>query len=193
MRARIIFRTLITIRAVANLWGAVHDTNLIDRDEKIPVLNFHGDADKIVPCDYNYPFTELDTSITSNIVSKMYGSQCIHERLLNQGIHSELVIFPRAGHEPQYEAGNYSRIMDTIITHTTDFYLRALFNFPAIAGPVMLSVNSALSAYSVPDQKDVACYWNVTGGKIIPGTAEKPGQDCLAGRRQREYFPATGP
>lgn len=72
----------------------MHDTNLIDREENIPVLNFHGDADKIVPCDYNYPFTELDTSLTSNIVSKMYGSQCIHERLTNQGIHSELVMFP---------------------------------------------------------------------------------------------------
>lgn len=161
-----------TIKAVANLWGAVHDTNLIDREENIPVLNFHGDADKIVPCDYNYPFTELDTSITSNIVSKMYGSKCIHERLINQGIHSELVIFPRAGHEPQYEAGNYSRIMDTIISHTTDFYLRALFNFPGIVGPVKLTASSALPAYSVPGQKDVSYYWNVTGGKIIPSAAK---------------------
>jgi acetyl esterase/lipase len=158
-----------TIRAVANLWGAVNDTNMIDREENIPVLSFHGDADKIVPCDYNYPFTDLDTSLTSNIVSKMYGSQCLNKRLMNLGIHSELVIFPGAGHEPQTEAGNYSWVMDTIITRTTDFYLKALFNFPEIKGPGRVVAQALLPSYSVPDQKDVSCYWEVRGGKIIPG------------------------
>jgi len=166
------FQSTYTIKAVANLWGAVHDTNLIDREENIPVLSFHGNADKIVPCGVNYPFTDLDTSITSNIVSKMYGSQCIHERLMSQGIHSELVIFPGAGHEPQTEAGNYTMVMDTIIARTTDFYLKALFNFPAIAGPAKLNANAALPSYSVTDQQDVSYYWNVTGGKIIPGRAK---------------------
>ena len=166
------FQDRYTIRAVANLWGAVHDTNIIDRDEKIPVLSFHGDADKIVPCGYNYPFTDLDTSVTSNIVSKMYGSLCINERLKHQGIQSELVIFPGCGHEPQCEAGNYSRVMDTITTRITDFYLKALFNFPVIAGPGKLIVNSPVPEYSVPDQKDVSCYWKVTGGKIIPGATK---------------------
>lgn len=161
-----------TIRAVANLWGAVHDTNLIDREEKIPVMSFHGDADKIIPFDYNFPFSDLDTSVTSNIVSKMFGSQYIHKRLMNQGIHSELVIFPGAGHEPQTEAGNYSRVMDTIITRTTDFYLKALFNFPEIKGPGRVVAKALLPSYSVPDQKDVSCYWQVKGGKIIPGTVK---------------------
>jgi acetyl esterase/lipase len=166
------YQNTYTIRAVANLWGAVHDTNLIDREEKIPVLSFHGDADKIVPCGYYYPFSDLDTSVTSNIVSKMYGSQCIHERLKSQGIHSELVIFPGAGHEPQYEAGSYTRVMDTIITRITDFYSRALFNFPAISGPGQIYINSSLPSYSVSHQKDVSCYWKVTGGKVIPGAAK---------------------
>jgi pimeloyl-ACP methyl ester carboxylesterase len=163
------FQNTYTIRAVANLWGAVHDTSLIDREENIPVMSFHGDADKIVPCGNYYPFSDLDTSLTSNIVSKMYGSQCIHERLMDLGIHSELVIFPGAGHEPQTEAGNYSRVMDTIITRTTDFYLRALFNFPEIKGPGRVVAQALLPSYSVPDQKDVSCYWEVKGGKIIPG------------------------
>jgi pimeloyl-ACP methyl ester carboxylesterase len=166
------FKNTYTIRAVANLWGAVHDTNLIDRDENIPVMSFHGDADKIVPCAYNYPFTDLDTSITSNIVSKMYGSRCIDERLKGEGIQSELVIFPGAGHEPQSEPGNYSMVMDTIIARTTDFFLRALFNFPAISGPAKLNAVTAVPLYSVPEQGDVSYYWKVTGGKIIPGTVK---------------------
>jgi pimeloyl-ACP methyl ester carboxylesterase len=162
------FQNTYTIRAVLNLWGAVQDTNLIDGDENIPVLNFHGDADKIVPCGHDYPFTDLDTSVTSNIVTKMYGSICIHDRLLSQGIHSELVLFPGAGHEPQTEAGNYSMVMDTITARTTDFYLRALFYFPHIEGPDWVSTRTSLPAYSVRDEQNVSYFWKVTGGKIIP-------------------------
>lgn len=164
------FQSTFTIKAVANLWGAVQDTNLIDREENIPVLNFHGDADKIVPCDYNYPFTDLDTTVTSNIVSKMFGSLRIHKRLINQGIHSELVIFPGAGHEPQYEAGKYSCVIDTIIAHATDFFSRALFNFPAITGSSRMFSAAPLPVYAVPGQKDVTFYWTVNGGKIVPGS-----------------------
>ena len=163
------YRNSYTIKAVANLWGAVHDTNLIDREEHVPVVSFHGDADKIVPCDCNYPFTDLDTLWTRNIICKMYGSRFIHRRLTNLGINSELVILPGAGHEPQYEEGKYAMVMDTIAVRMTGFYNRAMFGFPEIAGPTQVKAKAPLPIYSLPDQKDVRYYWQVNGGKILPG------------------------
>ena len=83
------------IRALVNLWGAVNDTNIIDADEKIPVLSIHGDADKIVPFNYGYPFVDLDTAMTANIVNKLYGSLPIHHRLTHIGAQSRADHFTR--------------------------------------------------------------------------------------------------
>lgn len=166
------YQNTYTIRAVANLWGALNDTNLIDRQERIPVLSFHGDADKIVPCGCNYPFTDLDTAWTSNIVCKLYGSLYIDRRLKNLGIHSELVLFHGAGHEPQFEPNNYSRIMDTIVNRTTDFYHRAMFGFPDITGPGQIKVSSPVPVYNAPSDENLSYYWQVEGGKVLTQTRQ---------------------
>ncbi|MBP6872871.1 MAG: alpha/beta hydrolase [Bacteroidales bacterium] len=158
-----------TIRALLNLWGAVNDTAIIDAGEKIPVLSVHGDADKIVPYGYNYPFLDMDTNVTSNIVSKLYGSQYIHRRLVHLGFESELITLRHAGHEPQYEPGKYREVMDTIISRSTDFYFRALLHFPDIAGPRQVAIGMSPSSYSVPVQEGVSYYWQATGGKVLPG------------------------
>jgi pimeloyl-ACP methyl ester carboxylesterase len=159
-----------TLRAVANLWGAVNDTIIIDSFEKLPVLSFHGDADKIVPLGYDYPFTDLDTNLTSYIVSKLFGSLHIDRRLKNLGIQSDLVIFPGSGHEPQFEPGMYDQIMDTITEKVTDFYFHSLFHFPGITGPDRIAIGTSPSVYSVPWHDEITCYWQVEGGKIIPGS-----------------------
>jgi pimeloyl-ACP methyl ester carboxylesterase len=159
-----------TIRAVANLWGAVNDTNIIDSYEKLPVLSFHGDADKIVPPGYDYPFIDLDTNLTSNIVTKLFGSLYIDRRLKNLGIPSELVLFPGAGHEPQFEPEKYRMIMDTITEKVTDFYFHSLFHFPEITGPLRIAVGTSPSTYIVPHYDEITYYWQVEGGKIIPGS-----------------------
>ena len=46
------------VRAVANMWGAVHDTSIL-ANSRIPVISFHGDADGIVPYSYGYPFKDM--------------------------------------------------------------------------------------------------------------------------------------
>jgi acetyl esterase/lipase len=160
------------IRAVVNLWGAVNDTNIIDPDERIPVLSIHGDADKIVPYGYGYPFTDLDTSLTSNIVSKMFGSQNIDRRLKHLGIHTELVTLSNTGHEPQYEPGKYDMIMDTVRSRATDFYFHSMFNFPELSGPRQIALGMQPPTYTIPPQEEITYYWQVSGGKIIPGSAK---------------------
>ena len=158
------------IRAVVNLWGAVNDTSLIDSYEKIPVLSVHGDADKIVPYNAAYPFLDLDTSLTSNIVSKLYGSKLIHERLTNLGIHSELITLKGSGHEPQSEPGKYRMVMDTILARSTEFYFHSMFGFPEITGPHQIAMGMNPPTYSIPSNTDLRYSWTVTGGKILPGS-----------------------
>lgn len=161
-----------TIRALVNLWGAVNDTAIIDPGEKIPVLSVHGDADKIVPYGYNYPFMDMDTNMTSNIVSKLYGSFYIDQRLKHLGFETGLVTLHGAGHEPQYEPGKYRSLMDTIMARATDFYFRALLRFPDITGPRQVAMGMSPASYSVPAQDDITCYWIADGGKILPGSAK---------------------
>lgn len=161
-----------TIRALVNLWGAVNDTNIIDSYERIPVLSVHGDADKIVPYNYSYPFLDLDTGLTANIVSKLYGSFPIDRRLKDLGIYSELITLHDAGHEPQYEPGRYRMVMDTIQAYATEFYFRALLNFPEVTGPRQIAIGTSPSTYSIPLQNDLSYYWQIKGGKIIPGPAK---------------------
>jgi hypothetical protein len=135
------------------------------------VLSIHGDADLIVPYAYSYPFLDMDTAITSNIVGKLYGSKYIHQRLINLGYESELVTLHNAGHEPQYEPGKYRPVMDTIRTRATDFYFRSLLSFPEVAGPRQIAMGMSPATFSVPGQKDVSCFWQAEGGKILPGSA----------------------
>ena len=125
---------------------------------------------------YGYPFQDMDTSVTSFIVSKLYGSFPIYERLQTLGIRSEFVTLRNAGHEPQYEPGKYETVMNTVLSNATEFYYQSLFGFPEITGPRQIAISTAPPTYSLAPNKDVTCYWQADGGKIIPGgPANSPG------------------
>jgi pimeloyl-ACP methyl ester carboxylesterase len=180
------FQGAYKIRAVANLWGAVNDTSIIDSYENIPVLSIHGDNDRIVPFDYDYPFQDLDTTITSNIVSKLYGSFPIHRRLQHLNKHSELVTLKNAGHEPQFEPGMYQVVMDTVLTRTTNFYFGSMFNFPDVSGPKHIAMGMSPPSYTLPLSGDLDYYWSVEGGKIIPGKEENVARVVWLAREKGE-------
>jgi hypothetical protein len=111
----------------------------------------------------------------------LYGSQYIHRRLRNLGIHSELVVFPGLGHEPQFEKDKYQVIMDTIIERSTEFFLNAMFYFPEIKGPGRIRPGDPTAFYSVSSQEDVSYYWKIEGGKFINGKENnRPGVAMLA-------------
>jgi len=110
-----------TIKAVVNMWGAVSDLNIIDKDENIPVLSIHGTADEIVPFENDYPFRN---SLMMNrlIMDKMYGSKPIHDRLQILGIKNRLVSLEGLGHEPELATYNtLNNWMDTISNNVSRF------------------------------------------------------------------------
>lgn len=109
------------IKAVVNMWGAVSDVNIIDRDENIPVLSIHGTADDIVPFENDYPFRN-SLMINRLMVDKMYGSKPIHDRLQILGIRNKLVSLDGLGHEPELATYNtLNHWMDTISNNVSRF------------------------------------------------------------------------
>ncbi len=58
------FTETFKIKAVANMWGAVHDTCIL-ANSRIPVISFHGDADGIVPYGYGLPFKNMMSTFLS--------------------------------------------------------------------------------------------------------------------------------
>jgi len=110
------------VKAVANMWGAVADLAIIDKEEKISVLSIHGTADGIVPYEYDHPF-QNSLMVNRLLMDKMYGSKPIHDRLQILGHRNRLVSLEGLGHEPELD--NYKTLnqwMDTITYHSSRFF-----------------------------------------------------------------------
>gem|GEM_PF-308277 len=116
------YKETFEIKAVANLWGAVADLNILDSDEKISVLSIHGTADEVVPFENDYPFRN-SLMVNRLIMDKMYGSKSIHDRLKIMGNRTRLVALDGLGHEPELETYNtLNHYMDTITYQVTKFF-----------------------------------------------------------------------
>ncbi len=147
-----------TIKGVVNMWGAVSDLNIIDADEKIPVLSIHGTDDDVVPFDYDFPFKK-SLMINRLIMDKIYGSKTIHDRLNFLGIKNKLVALPGKGHEPELETYNtLNTYIDTLIFQTTEFL------YEQTAPSVLLPANQ-LSVTLGSSLKNI--YYEITNGNVV--------------------------
>ena len=157
------FTETFTIKAVANMWGAVSDLNIIDPDEKIPVLSIHGTNDEVVPFEHDFPFRN-SLMINRLIMDKMYGSKPIHDKLNSLGIRNRLVALPGLGHEPQLETWNkLNNYIDTLIFQTTKFFYEE--TAPSVFLPVnQLTVNTSSPLKSI--------YYEVSNGAVVEVWAE---------------------
>lgn len=160
-----------SIKAVANMWGAVNDTLIIDEDENIPVISFHGTDDHIVPYGYGYPF---DKSLYINrlILNKVYGSSLIHQRLSHLGITNRLFTFNALGHEPQVDANRgFNQNMEMIKNEIVKFFHQQ--TIPNIVFPddlLTFDRNSTIPRYNVAITNGHLEDVSVKGGVIVnPG------------------------
>ena len=92
----------VKIKAIANMWGAVYDLHELD-GHPVPVVSFHGTADRIVPFDRGVPFSEIKSKIGEMLFDEMYGSKAIHEYL--DSLHVRNILYPLegCGHAPHQE------------------------------------------------------------------------------------------
>ena len=96
------------IRAVANLWGSVHDLSVLE-NARVPILSFQSTADPVMPYDYGYPLGWAGKLISD----PMYGTHAVHERALELGL--------RAEHHPVPEP-RHRMHLDDALKYTPRFY-----------------------------------------------------------------------
>ena len=93
-----------TVRAVANMWGAMPDTSRILRNYP-PVISFHGGSDTTVPADYNYSFynKRMVGLLSKWLTNKKYGSIPIHQKLNELKIRNQFYYFPSLKHKLHWD------------------------------------------------------------------------------------------
>ncbi len=84
------------IKAIINMWGAVTDLSILD-NAKTSVIHFHGDADQVVPIDYDYPVLGYEVGIFESCINENVWIANSY-RHKEKGIREELHIFESAGH-----------------------------------------------------------------------------------------------
>ena len=83
------------IKGLANMWGAVYDLSILENNN-VPIVSFHGDADKLVPYDKGLMMKNV---WGMNLVHKrMYGSYEITKKAQELGICSLLYTYEKQGH-----------------------------------------------------------------------------------------------
>lgn len=77
------------IKAVVNMWGAVHDLAMLSNSPETSILSFHGDADPIVPYQYGYPFDKVlepyADDILTSLPSFLQGMALMAQKWVTQG------------------------------------------------------------------------------------------------------------
>jgi acetyl esterase/lipase len=104
------------IRGICNMWGALPDSNLITESSATPTISFHGTSDNVVPYDIGY------NESCPNYM-KLFGSACIHRRLVayNVPVISNFVIGGGHGpsvYTPEFLMGNTACFFKKIIRGT---------------------------------------------------------------------------
>ena len=162
-----------TIKAVVNMWGAVHDLSMLANSKKTSVLSFHGDQDPIVPYDYGCPFHDMVSSLVEGVFRPMYGSKPITEKMASMGTRAELHTCKGGGHSLHVDDdGQLSDYFnDTILPVMTRFLCEEM------AGGMMLKLVRTEPEgrwFEAIDADNVAeLHWQVEGGVVVAQQGHK--------------------
>lgn len=175
-----------SVRAVANLWGAVHDTTML-YNARIPVISYHSELDPIVPFHTGHPFEDLfDFGLLGNLIQwaflqldspirirldnineflfpEMHGSYVIDQVLNHRGVHSELHASREARHSLHLNDA------DEIIPSTFKEIqngMEAFFSSEMAPCPVSLH-QVGPQHFQIDAQEVDMCYWKVDGGVVL--------------------------
>jgi hypothetical protein len=80
------------VRGIINLWGAILDTDMMDIDELVPQISFHGNEDALVPYSTGAPFG------ATLLAPDVSGSNAMHNHITTLDGNSELNTFVGVGH-----------------------------------------------------------------------------------------------
>ena len=175
-----------SIKAVANMWGAVHDINMIS-NAKTSIISFHGDADNIVPYGYDHPFNDVldpikialrnndskeaksvkdifSLPLNKALTNKMYGSSLVDKMAKAKGNRSKLFTYPGGGHSLHVDKDNnlvpyFYFIQDSV----TKFFIEEL-----IPAPISIEHDKSNQlCYRIKGGNIADIYWKVENGIIL--------------------------
>lgn len=182
------------IKAVVNMWGAVHDLSMISNSKETSILAFHGDADQIVPYGDGYPFDNVLDPYVDVVIdalpdemsglaewmkdwitngkpinewafNPMHGSKSIHDKASTMSMRSELHTLKGAGHSL-----HVCEDRESLSNYFNDTILPQMTRFlceEMAGGPIVQIVKESDGWYKVNNTENVAeLYWVVEGGKV---------------------------
>ncbi len=150
------------IRALANMWGAVYDLDVLNGN-KIPVVSFHGTKDNLVPYDKGIPFADVKGKFGEKLFDTMYGSKSIHKRLDSLHVRNKFYPLEGASHAPyQDKHGHPNQIYFFIQDHMQEFFYQEL----ARVGEIRQSKQNP-QQYTLHQDDVTSICWKATGGFIL--------------------------
>ena len=189
------------IKAVVNMWGAVHDLAIIKNSPETSVISFHGDDDRIVPYDYGYPFDKVLDPYVDEVIydlptsmmglaewmrkwltsgrpinewafNPMHGSKAIHDKATALGMRNELHTMEGGGHSLHVD-----EYREDLSGYFEDVILPNMTRFlceEMADGPLVQVVEESDGWFRATSKDNVAeLHWVVEGGKIV----KKDGDD----------------
>ncbi len=174
------FHDTYKVIAIVNMWGAVDDLDIIEDDEQVALLHFHGDSDRIVPYTCGTPFQNVGGRINEWLMPQMCGSKSIDEEVHQKHWISKLITFHGYDHMPHMNPDkSFNANFDTIREDARVFFCDVLTpDGLKIDGPRKVTSRTREAVYKVsPGEMNSGVNWAVEGGFILSqdprkGTAE---------------------
>lgn len=150
------------IIAIANMWGAVSDLNML-KNANTSIVSFHGTEDTTVPYAEGYPLSVAGEGIAKMLSEEMYGSACIDKKAAELGLRHHFYSFKGEKHafnttgKDKKPNENHVIIKDKI----ADFFYEEMV-------PVKASiVKDATGCYHIEGNNISDVMWKVEGGFIL--------------------------
>lgn len=159
-------------KGVVSLSGAITDLELIDHDDNVNMLLFHGTDDDVVPFHSGMPFEGITGDLIHNIGSsfiKIYGSAAIEERMQEVNLPCKLHAFSNLKHDLHLNGDDSPNDNTRIVLETTINYLyERLTNAKPRIVEHKTGKNSAI--YTLDSHGSISVgevKWDIAGGAIV--------------------------
>lgn len=145
-----------SVRAVANMWGAIQDLDIM-KNAEVSIISFHSEDDPIIPYGYGYPLSN------SLVFKQMYGSRYIDQKARSLGYPSSIHTYKEPRHSLQLnEDGDLSPLFYEIEYEIAHFFSEQMED-----NPIRLHIDREDERWIRIDPTSVKrVYWQVEGGVV---------------------------
>ncbi|PKP18681.1 MAG: hypothetical protein CVU05_13070 [Bacteroidetes bacterium HGW-Bacteroidetes-21] len=168
------YKNKFSIKGIVNMWGALTHIRMLVDKPSVPILCFHGSDDKIISPDYDFPFANVSSNLSSIFSQKFFGSLAICKFAKVTGAPVKLMMFKGAGHDPHINKnGSFNSAMDTIKKEMSSFlYHLVAGKEGTITGSETVTINDKISVYTYAVINSQYYSWKADGGLVTGYNAD---------------------